>query len=185
MISATNLRSGTTFEDEGQIYQVLTYEHIKMGRGTATVKLKVKNIKTGTTTFKTFISNARVNEIELTKEQFQFLYRDKNTLHFMDAKTFNELAVPQEKLTGFQFLKEGQVYALSFWQGEAMTIALPPKMEFQVSETGPNVKGNSATNIFKDAFLENGLKVKVPLFIKVGDKIIVDTRSGEYHEKSS
>lgn len=185
MIPVTNLRNGTTFEDGGQIYQVLHYEHIKMGRGTATIKLKVKNVKTGTTNFKSFISGAKVNAASLDKKELQFLYRDQNLLSFMDPKTFNQLNIPQDKLDDDQFLKEGEVYTVSFYQDLPLGIILPPKMELKVVETGPGIRGNSTSNIYKDAILENGMKVRVPLFIKIGDRILVDTKTHAYHEKSN
>lgn len=184
MISVTNLRTGTAFEDEGQIYQVLSYEHLKLGRGSANVKVKVKNLKTGAITEKSFISGAKVQEVSLKKLKVQYLYQDNLGGHFMDTKTFEQFAIGRQKLGDrLKFLKEGMEVDLLFYEEEPLFCFLPLKIEFKVGETGPDIRGNSATNIFKEAILENGLKVKVPLFIKAGDRVLVDTQTGEYVER--
>ncbi len=183
MISVTDLRRDATFKDQGEIYQVLTYEHIKMGRGTANVKLKVKNLKTGATIQKSFISAAKIEEIKLVKKELQFLYRDEVLAVFMNPSTFEQITIPLQIIPEHQFLKEGEIFSVSFLTDVPLALNLPAKMEFRVVETGPAVRGNSATNVFKDATLENGLKTKVPLFIKIGDKISIDTKSGDYNEK--
>lgn len=185
MIPVTDLRSGTTFEDQGQLYEVLVYQHVKMGRGTATIKIKVKNLKTGALTEKSFISGAKVNSVALTKRELQFLYKDNQNYYFMDPGNFEQIQVPEKILSEPEFLKEGKNYTVSFYGDEALEILLPSKMEFEVLETGPGVKGNSTSNIYKDAILENGLKVKVPLFIKIGDNVIINTKTKIYHEKSN
>ncbi len=183
MINVTDLRAGTIFEDRREIFKVLSYEHIKMGRGSANVRVKVKNLKTGSITDKSFISNAKVDEARVAKEDYQFLYKDKDSAFFMNPKTFEQINIPLKLLDEHIFLKEGQNFSLSFLNGEPLSLNLPPKMEFKVLETGPSLRGNSATNIYKDATLENGLKTRVPLFIKTGDKIRIDTRTGEYSER--
>lgn len=190
MISVTDLRAGTVFEDEGQIFQVLSYEHIKMGRGSANIKVKVKDLRSRATVGKSFISGARVNDIRLDKKDLQFLYKDPTTssgqglAYFMDPESFDQISISLTKLTGHEFLKEGENFSLSFYQNEPLSLNLPPKLKIKVAETGPSIRGNSATNVFKDAILENRVKTKVPLFIKTGDRISVDTRTGEYTEKA-
>lgn len=183
MISVTELRNGTVFEDQGNIYQVLSYEHIKMGRGSASIKVKVKNVKTGATTDKSFINGARVNDMQILKRDLQFLYKDSDFTYFMNPITFEQIPVPLKTIPEHAFLKEGESFSISFLEEEPLALNLSPKMEFTVAETGPSLRGNSATNIYKDAMLENGLKTKVPLFINVGDKIRIDTRTGSYSEK--
>ncbi|MBI2431224.1 MAG: elongation factor P [Candidatus Levybacteria bacterium] len=183
MISVTELRAGTIFEDQGNIYQVVSYEHIKMGRGSANIKVKVQNVRTGSTTEKSFINGARVNEVHIQKKDMQFLYKDSDFLYFMDPKTYEQLQVPVQKFLEHQYLKDGEMFPISFLHNEPLSLNLPPKMDFAVTETGPNIKGNSATNIYKDATLENNLQTKVPLFIKTGDRVRIDTRTGEYSEK--
>ncbi len=183
MVSVTELRAGATFEAEGQIFQVLSYEHIKMGRGSANIKVKVRNLRNGALTNKSFISGARVNDIRLEKKELQFLYKDRQNAYFMNPLTFEQISISLIKFQYYEYLKEGENFNISFFGDEALSLDLPPKMKFKVIETGASIKGNSATNVFKDAVLENGIKTKVPLFIKVGDSISLDTRTGEYSEK--
>lgn len=184
MIPVTDLRSGVTFEEKGQIYQVISYEHLHLRKTSAVVKVKVKNLKTGALIEKSFASNKSVNPIRVEKIDLQFLYKDKDASHFMDPKTFEQTSISLRQLEGYQYLKDGQSFSLSFFGNEPLSIDLPPKMEFKVAETGPGVKGNSATNIFKDAVLENGLKTKVPLFVNTNDVVRIDTRTGAYSEKA-
>lgn len=184
MISVTDLRAGTVFEDQGNIFTVISYEHIKLGRGSANIKVKVRNLKTGATTEKSFINGAKVKPIEILKREIQYLYKDSDAAYFMDPQTFEQISIPLKIIQAEQmFLKEGDSYSVSFLQGEPLSVNLVPKMAFKVFETGPSLRGNSATNIYKDAILENGLKTRVPLFIKIGDKVKIDTRTGEYTEK--
>lgn len=184
MISVTELRSGIVFEDQGNIYQVISYEHIKMGRGSATIKVKIKNLKSGSITEKGFINGVKVKDIQLIKKQLQYLYKDSDYLYFMDPQSFEQININIDKVFDYMFLKEGESYAINFLADEALSIALPPKVDLKVTDTGPSIKGNSATNIYKDAILENGIKTKVPLFIKNGDLIKVDTRTHDYTEKA-
>lgn len=184
MISATELRAGRTFQEDGQPYLVLKYEHTKMGRGTANIKVKVKNLKTGSVTEKTFISGARVEEILTQKKKLQYLYSDQSSYYFIEPKSFEQFTIPVKLLREqVDFLKEGIEVNILFVEEEPVSVELAPKMKFKIKETGPGVKGNSATNIFKPATLDNGMKIKVPLFIKTGEKIWVDTRTGEYVER--
>jgi elongation factor P len=184
MISVTDLRAGTTYEEDGQLLVVVSYEHIKMGRGSANIKVKVRNIKTGTTTEKSYINGARVNDIAVIKRELQFLYKDDTNAYFMDPSSYEQIQVELTKIPDHQYLKEGETFVVSFRDQEALSVILPPKMVFTVVETAPGVKGNSATNVFKDAELENGIKTKVPLFIEAGEKIRIDTRTGAYTEKA-
>ncbi len=183
MISVTELRNGTIYEDEGQLLQVMSYEHIKMGRGSANIKIKIKNLKSGAITNKSFINGARVNDVQLERKEVQFLYRDSENAYFMDPKTFEQFTISLNKLEGNEYLKEGENFFINFFNSEPLSLDLSPKMKLKVNETGPAVRGNSATNVFKDAILENGLKTKVPLFIKIGDLISIDTRTGQYTQK--
>lgn len=185
MISVTDLRSGVVFQEQGQLFQVLSYEHIKMGRGSANIKVKVKNLRSGTTVDKSFINGAKVDNVNVFKKDLQYLYRDLDSAYFMNPTTFEQISIPMKVIGSDVFyLKEGGNFNISFLGDEALSLNLPPKMEFSVKDTAPGVKGNSATNVFKDAILENGLKTKVPLFINVGDRIRIDTRSGQYSERA-
>lgn len=186
MISVTDLRTGTTFEENGQIFQVLSYEHIKMGRGSGTVKVKVKNLRTGSITERSFITGAKVSDVVLTKKKYQYLYKDSSNAFFMDSENFEQIQIALTKIAQeVDFLKEGMEISIHFYHDEPLSLDLPIKMEFTVSDTGAGIRGNSKTYIFKDAILDNEMRVKVPLFIKVGDKVRIDTRSGNYVERVS
>ncbi len=184
MISVTDLRSGVVFQQDGQLFQVLSYEHIKMGRGSANIKVKIKNLRTGGTVDKSFINGAKVDNVNVFKRDIQYLYKDSDFAYFMEPTNFDQVSIPLNILgSDVYYLKEGESFNISFLGDEALSLNLPPKMEFKVEDTAAGVKGNSATNVFKDAVLENGIKAKVPLFINVGDRIRVDTRTGAYSER--
>jgi len=178
------LRAGIIYEDAGTLWQVLSYDHIKLGRGSATIKIKVRNVRNGATTEKSFINGAKVNNVSVVKKELQYLYQDEDSVYFMHPETFEQIAVSLHVIDGAAFLQEGQTYPVSFYGNEALGVILPPKVDLAVTDTAPGVKGNSASNVFKDATLENNQTVKVPLFINVGDKIRVDTRTGAYTERA-
>lgn len=184
MISVTELRNGTVFETGGQLWQVLSYEHIKVGRGSANIKVKVRNITTSATTEKSFISGARVQDVALEKRQAQYLYRSKEALVFMENTTFSHVELSGSVL-GHQakFLTEGMDVTILFHSDQAVAAELPKHITFTVSETGPGVKGNSVSNVYKSAALENGMEIQVPMFVKSGDKVKVDTKTGQYVER--
>lgn len=184
MISVTDLRSGTAYEEDGQLFMVLSYEHIKMGRGSANIKVKVKNLKTGTTLEKSYISGAKINDVQVFKKELQYLYKDEQFAYFMNPNTYDQISIELSKIPDYKYLKEGEMFQVSFLDNNPLTVTLPPKMVFKVVDTAPGIKGNSATNVFKDATLENGITTKVPLFINVGESIRVDTRTGAYSEKA-
>jgi elongation factor P len=184
MISVTDLRAGTAFEEDGQFFTVLSYEHIKMGRGSANIKVKVKNLKTGSIVDKSYINGAKMQDIQVVKKEMQYLYKDDDAVYFMDSETYEQVSIPIKIVPEHIYLKEGETFIVSFLNNEPLTVLLPPKMTFKVTETAPGAKGNSATNVFKEAILENGLKTKVPLFINTGEMIRVDTRTGAYSEKA-
>lgn len=191
MIPVTELRSGATFQISGIPYQVTKYEHVKVGRGNATIRITARNLRTGGSEEKTFNSGATVEPILTTKRQLQYLYEDPTSVFFMDPKTYEQVEIGKKVLGDtVSFLQEGQSVNVLFWsfdgaqdKDEALSVDIPPSVVLAVAETGPGVKGNSATNIYKPATLENGLTVKVPLFINIGDKVKVDTRSGDYVER--
>ncbi len=184
MISVTDLKSGVAYEEEGQILQVISYEHIKMGRGSANIKVKIRNLSTGSILEKSYINGANVKDIYLESRQLQFLYKDATTANFMDPKTYEQLEVPLSHLAGHEFLAEGENAIVQMHDGTALSLQLPPKVTLKVTDTAPGVKGNSASNVYKDAELENGMKARVPLFINTGDSIVVDTRDGSYTKRA-
>jgi len=184
MISVTDLRAGITYEEDGNFFTVISYEHNKVGRGSANIKVKVRNIKSGTIVEKSFINGAKVQDVTVSKKDMQYLYKDADFIYLMDPTTYEQVNVPINVVPDHIYLKEGETFNISFLKGEPLSINFPPKMAFKVVETAPGVKGNSATNVFKEAILENGLKTKVPLFIDTGELIRVDTRTGAYAEKA-
>jgi len=185
MINATNLKNGTAFLYYGKPYQVIKYTLIKMGRGGAVVKVNVRNLENGAIEEKSFSSNAAVDEANTYKRKLQYLYKDNANVTFMDPKTFEQVEIPVSVLSEqLPFIKEGETIDVLFWDEKALSVDLPPKVTLAVIQTDPGVKGNSAANIYKPAILENGMQVKVPLFIKQGEKIRVDTRTGDYLERA-
>ena len=183
-LNVNELRNGTFFKEGKEIFQVLLYEHMKTGRGSGNIKLKVRNLKTGATFEKSFITGARVAEADVEKKKAQFLYQDSDTYSFMDPVSFEQFAVPAGVLgDAAKFLTDGLEVILIVGEGEALGVELPLSLIYTITETGPGEKGNTVSNVYKDATLDNGMIVKVPMFVKVSDRIKVDTRSGEYVER--
>ena len=184
MIEATNLKNGTSFLMDGKPFKVLKYTHQKIGRGGGLVKLIVRNLETGVQEEKSISSAAKVENISTLKKSLQYLYKDEKSAIFMDPKTFRQVEIPLDLVEGeLVYIKEGENADILFWEDRPLSVEIPPKVTLEVTSTTPGVKGNSATNIYKPATLENNLQLKVPLFIKVGDKVRVDTRNGAYVER--
>lgn len=184
MIPVTGLKAGATFSEGKDIFQVISYEHIKMGRGSATIKVKVRNLRNGSIVEKSYTSGNKVSAISLDKEIAQYLYKQGEEYVFMHTQTFEQFTLSQ-KIIGEQtkFLTEGLEVKILRYEEEALNVELPLKMEFEIADTPPGVKGNSSVNIWKEATLETGVRVKVPLFVEIGDRIRVDTRTGDYVER--
>ncbi len=181
MIDVNNLRKGVTFEFDDALYKVLDYEHHKPGRGNATIRIKARNLRTGTTLEKTFTSGDRVQDVRLDYHNAQYLYSDGQLFHFMDNETYDQPAVSGEVLGDTaQYLKEGMEVKLTFYQGEALDIDLPTSVDLEVVEAEMAVRGDTATGVTKKVITETGLSVQVPNFVKTGDMIRVDTRTGAY-----
>ena len=194
MISVTRLRNGVTFEDKGNPYRVLKYQHTHISRGSGSIKVKVRNLSNGSVSNLTYKSGANVNEIDVEKRKLQYLYQDEEDLVFMDPKSFEQVTLKKSVVGGQEkFLREGKEVSVFFLndgstsspQSKILDLDLAPNFIYRVAQTDPGEKGNSATNVYKPATLRNGMTVKVPLFIKVGDKVKVDTRTGEYVERVS
>ena len=185
MISATALKNATKFVQDGKPYVVVKYEHKKIARGGGTVKLTVRNLESGNQELKTLNSTVKVDEIHTFKKRLQYLYSDGQIAVFMDPVSFEQSEIPVKVLGDkIKYVKEGEEVDVVFWDQRPLSVEVAPKVTLEVAQTDPGVKGNSATNIYKPARLENGLNVKVPLFIKNGDKVRVDTRTGEYTERA-
>lgn len=184
MIPVTGLRAGTVFRDPQGVWEVASYKHTKIGRGGATIRVKVKNLKNGSTLEKTFNSGQKVEDAEVEKKKGQFLYADTKNLVFMDPESFEQFSLPKGAADGKEiFLQEGKPYNLLVAEGDVISIDLPKLVVLKIAETGPGVKGDTVSNVYKQATLENGLVLNVPLFIKSGDSIKVDTRSKDYVER--
>ncbi len=184
MISATDLKNGTAFLHYGKPYQVMKYTLIKMGRGGAIVKVNARNLESGSVEELTYGSNNSVEEADISKRKLQYLYKDTQNAVFMDSISFEQVEIPLKVLgDDILYCKEGESLDVLFWESKALSVALPLKVNLKVVQTDPGVKGNSASNIYKPAVLENGLTVKVPLFIKINDSVRVDTGNGEYIER--
>lgn len=185
MISVTELRSGTVFSDNGAFLLVLSYEHIKMGRGSGNVKVKVRNLANGAVVEKSFITGARVQDVSLSRRKVQFLYKDNLGFHFMDFLSFEQFTLPNQKvLDNAPYLKEGLALVLFAVNDDPLYLELPKILDYIVAQTGGAARGNTVGASFKDALLENGLVVKVPLFIKNGDIVRVDSRTGQYAQRA-
>ena len=188
MIGVTELRAGTTFKLDGQLFVVLKYEHIKMGRGSGTIKVKVRNLDTGAVVEKSFITGARVEPVEMQQREATYLYKSGENIVLMDVHSYEQFEL-NSKLLGEQanYLQEGMMVKVLFTLdkgGRPISVEIPIKMVFEVTEADPGVKGDTAANMLKSVKLSNGLMVRAPLFIKIGDKIVVDTRTGEYVERA-
>lgn len=189
MIGVTELRAGTAFREDGHVWVVIKYEHVKMGRGTATIKVKVRNLETGSTVEKSFISGARVEPAHTMRKEMTYLYNDGAKAYLMDPRTYEQIEMDMGLLKeSIAYMKEGMTVQVLFLDDEgnsrAITVSLPPKLALTVAEADPGVKGDSAANMLKNVKMENGLVVRAPLFIKEGDVILVDTRTGEYVERA-
>jgi elongation factor P len=181
MIDVNELRKGVTFEMDNGIYKVLEYSHHKPGRGKATIRIKARNLRTGSNIDKSFNSGDRVQDIRLDFHNVQYLYTDGDFYHFMDLDTYEQPALQGDTLgDATQFLKEGMEVKLTFFEGEALDIDLPTTIDLAVTEALPSVRGDTATGVTKKVTTETGVEVDCPSFVEVGDIIRVDTRSSTY-----
>jgi len=184
MITSGELRKGIIIELDGELFQVLDYSHIKMGRGSAQVRLRLRDIRAGHTTERTFQASEKFVRARLDYRNMQYLYNDGNLYYFMDEENYEQMPISDAQLGGaLNYLKEGMSLQVSSYKGELVGVELPITVELQVTETEPGFKGDTATAGNKPAKLETGITIQVPLFINKGDVIKVDTRSGSYLER--
>ena len=183
MISGSELRKGVTIELDGELYQVIEYQHIKMKR-TALAKVKLRDIRAGHTIERTFQSDDKLIWAHPESRSMQYLYNDGDLYYFMDEQSFEQMPIGASQLgDAINYLKEGMSLEVSSYKGELIGVELPITVELQVIETGPSFKGNTATAGNKPAKLETGITIQVPMFIDTGDVIKIDTRSGNYLER--
>ena len=181
MIDVNELRKGVTFTMDGELYRVIQYQHYKPGRGSAVIRTKLRNLRTGATVDKTFISSDRVRDIRLEHQTVQYLYTDGDFYYFMDTETFEQFPLPNALLEDVKpFLVENMEMELSSYEGERLDIELPITVDLEVVEAPPGFAGDTATGATKEVTLETGYKLSVPLFIEEGDVLRIDTRDGRY-----
>lgn len=186
MIDAGELKKGITIELDNQLFQVLDYQHIKMGRGSAQLRLKLRNIKAGHIIERSFQASEKFVKAFLERRTVQFLYNDGDIYHFMDSETFDQTAIDKSKISdSLGYLKESLNLDLITYKGETIGIELPLSVELKVIDTVPGFKGNTVSAGSKPAKMETGLTIQVPLFINTGDVIKVDTRTGTYLERKN
>jgi elongation factor P len=181
MIDVNELRKGVTFDQDGSLYKVLEYAHNKPGRGSATIRIKARDLRKGTTLEMTFTSGNRVQDVRLDYHNAQFLYADDRFFYFMDNQTYEQYPVNKE-IVGEQaeFLKPNMDVKLMFYETEALDVELPITVDLLVTKADPSVRGDTATGVTKRVNTETGLEVQVPSFVVEGDTIRVDTRNGNY-----
>ena len=181
MIDVNSIKNGMTLLIDGNIYQIVEFLHVKPGKGSAFMKTKIKNLRTGTTIERTFNTNVKFEEARIDKKTVQYLYNDGATYYFMDMNTFEQFELTAEQVgDNKMFLLENMNVDITQYNNELLGITLPEKMEFTIVRTEPAVKGGTQTNATKEAYTETGLMVRVPLFIEQDEKIIVSTADGKY-----
>lgn len=181
MIDVNELRKGVTFEQDGSLFKVMEYAHNKPGRGSATIRIKARDLRTGTTLEMTFSSGNRVQDVRLDYNNAQFLYSDDRFAYFMDNQTYEQYPVNND-IIGDQaeFLKPNMEVKLMFFETEALDLELPITVDLLITKADPSVRGDTATGVTKKVITETGLEVQVPSFVGLGDTIRVDTRNGNY-----
>ncbi|MBW1644960.1 MAG: elongation factor P [Deltaproteobacteria bacterium] len=184
MYSTPDFRKGLRIEVNGEPYIIVDFQHVKPGKGGAFVRTKLKNLLSGNVVDKTFRSGEKVGKPDLEEKEMQFLYQDGEGFHFMDNATYEQLALQEEVIGDSKnFLQENTNVTILFYQGRAINLELPIFVELEVTEAEPGVKGDTASGASKPVTVETGAKIQVPLFINVGDRLKIDTRTGEYIER--
>ena len=184
MISAGDFKNGITVEIDGNIYQILEFQHVKPGKGAAFVRTKLKNVVDGGVVEKTFRPTEKYPQAHIDKKEMQYLYNDGEMYNFMDNETYEQIPLNADQIgDGLKFLKENMNVKILSFKGNVFSVEPPMFVELEVTYTEPGFSGNTTTTSGKPAKLENGLEISVPLFVEIGDKIRIDTRTGEYMER--
>ena len=185
MITAGDFRNGVTFDDNGQVFQVIEFLHVKPGKGAAFVRTKLKNVITGAVLERTFSPTDKFENAYIERKDMEYLYSDGDLYYFMDQETYDQTPINASQLgDNFKFVKENMICKVCSYKGNVFGVEPPFFVELQVTKTDPGFKGDTATNATKPAVLETGAEIKVPLFIDEGEMIRVDTRTGEYMERA-
>lgn len=185
MINVNDIKNGMTIMIEGNIYQVVEFLHVKPGKGSAFMKTKLRNLRTGGIIERTFNTNVKFEKANINKQNVEYLYNTGDTFFFMNMETYEQLELSKEQVgdNALYLIENMNVYVI-LYEGELLGIDLPDKVEFTIVETEPAVRGNTTNNALKDAKVETGLVVKVPLFIEQGEKILVTTADGKYSSRA-
>ena len=184
MVVAGDFKNGITFERDGQVLQVVEFQHVKPGKGAAFVRTKLKNVITGAVIERTFNPTDKYENAYVDRKEMQYLYNDGDLYYFMDTETYDQLPLNADKLPdNFKFVKENMLCKIISYKGNVFAVEPPTFVELEVSDTEPGVRGDTATGASKFATLETGAAIRVPLFINTGDVLKVDTRTGEYLER--
>ena len=185
MVSAGDFRNGVTFEMDGQVYQIVEFQHVKPGKGAAFVRAKIKNVVQGSVVERTFNQTEKFPTAFIERKDMVYSYNDSGLYYFMDQETFDMIPVAEADLSdNFKFVKENDICRILSYKGNVFGVEPPTFVTLEVTKTDPGFKGNTATNTLKPATLETGAEIRVPLFINEGDKIRVDTRTCEYMERA-
>ncbi len=181
---AGDLRNGTTFELDNNVFRVVEFQHVKPGKGAAFVRVKMKNVITGSVLERTFNPSEKLQGAEIEKRDMQYLYNDGELYYFMDNNTYDQMPLNQEQIgDALKYIKENMNVTMLAFKGKVFAVEPPMFVELEVTYTEPGFSGNTTTTSGKPATLENGLEISVPLFVNIGDKIRIDTRTGEYMER--
>ncbi len=185
MVTAGDFRNGVTFEMDGNVMQIIEFQHVKPGKGAAFVRTKLKNVISGAVVEKTFSPTEKFENAYIERKEMQYLYSDGDLYYFMDMETYDQLPLNSDKLSdNFKFVKENTLCKVISYKGNVFDVEPPFFVELEVTDTEPGIKGDTATNVTKAATLETGAVIKVPIFINTGDVIRIDTRVGEYLERA-
>lgn len=185
MITAGEFRNGVTFELDGQVFQIVEFQHVKPGKGAAFVRTRLKNVITGATVERTFNPTDKMPKAHIERKDMQYLYNDGDLFYFMDTETYEQLPLSKDTIgDALKFVKENMTVKILSFKGNVFGIEPPTFVELEVTETEPGFKGDTATGATKPATVETGAVVKVPLFINQGDMIRIDTRTGDYLERA-
>ena len=185
MISSNEFRTGTTIELEGDVFQVIDFQHVKPGKGAAFVRTKLKNVKTGAVVERKFNAGERVPKARIERRETQFLYKEGDNFVVMDTQNYEQFTLTSGQIgDGVKWLKENMTIGTVFFQDNVIGVDIPNSVQLEVTETEPGVKGDTATGGTKPATLETGAVVNVPFFINIGDVLIIDTRTGTYSQRA-
>ena len=181
MITAGDFRTGKTIENDGQVYRVIEFQHVKPGKGAAFVRTKLKDIRNGGVIETSFRPTEKFEEAQIDRIDMQYLYKDGDTYNFMNAETFDQVALTEDDIADvMKFVKENEFVKVLSYKGQIFSVEPPLFVELEVTETEPGFKGNTSTGATKPCIVETGAQVMVPLFVEIGDILQIDTRTGEY-----